>query len=93
MNKGIKLLLSDKPIRKCSSGRKKGSGDRTARLEIRCKPELLEVLEELQRIGWTWAGKSSSDIIHAAVKHLAKIDLSDGTSDELYNKIWKLSDQ
>ena len=97
MNKGIAMLLDPKniihPINTRKPGRKTGTGSRTARLEIRCKPDLLQLLELLQKEGWTYAGKSTSDIIHAAVMHLAKIDLSECKDNEMYNKIWKLQDK
>lgn len=62
-----------------------------AKLQIRCKPELLQVLELLQKEGWNYKGKSYSDIIHAAVKHLAKIDLSENDDSKTYNAVWELS--
>ena len=81
--------LFDCTIKK--SGPKKGSGDRTARLEIRCKPELLQVLKLMQQEGWSYQGKSFSDIIHAGVKHLAKLDLVESKDDDVYAAVWKLT--
>lgn len=97
VHKSIHMLLDPKNLvvpglkkKSGKPGRPAGSGKLTARLEIRCKPELLQVLTLMQAEGWTYQGKSCSEIIHAAVKHLAKLDLSESKDNDTYAAVWDL---
>ena len=62
--------------------------NRTARLEIRCKPELKEVISELQQLP-QFNGYTVSDIIHFSIQSTASFNFS-YTPDELNKKISNL---
>lgn len=55
-------------------GRKAGTAERTARLEIRCTPELLTVLRALTKESWAYSatGFTISDMVHLAVRNLSR---------------------
>lgn len=59
--------------------------NRTARLEIRCKPELKDVISELQQLP-QFKGYTVSDIIHFSIQSTASFNLS-YVPDELNKKI------
>jgi len=78
------VLLNDdgterslQPAQKGTPGRKPGTAARTATLKIRCRPDLLEVIKELQTNGWASHGLSASDLIHLAIKSWARRDMPD----------------
>jgi len=59
--------------------------NRTARLEIRCKPELKEVISEPQQLP-QFNGYTVSDIIHFSIQATANFNLWDA-SKEINKKI------
>jgi hypothetical protein len=83
-NKGIRLLISDEPVRKIKTGPAIGSGKKKARLTIRCSEDLISVLNYLQKDSWFCTGMSHSALVHKAIKELALYQFVDAS--ELLNR-------
>jgi hypothetical protein len=70
---------------KRASGPALGSGKKKARLTIRCSGSLIYVLNQLQKDSWFLTGMSHSELIHKAVKDMARGQFPDAT--ESLNRI------
>lgn len=65
---------------------------RTARCEIRCVPEFLEILDYMREHVDGFAGKSRADVLHNILYSTASINLMTGVncSSEIWSKVDKL---
>lgn len=76
--------------------RQKGTAERTERLDIRCIPELITVLDAIIKESWAYGNNNScysrSDIIHFAIREVANGQFP-GARPELEAALDRLDDE